>query len=53
MLYIYIYVYIYGNAVAQLVMTLATSRKVAGSIPDSVNGIFHGHNPSNRPMALG
>ena len=31
----------------------ATSEKVAGSIPDGVIGIFHGHNPSGRTMALG
>jgi hypothetical protein len=31
----------------------ATSRKVAGSIPDGVTGIFHRHNPSGRTMALG
>jgi hypothetical protein len=31
----------------------ATSRKVAGSIPDGVMGIFHRHNPSGRTMALG
>ena len=31
----------------------ATSRKVAGSIPDDVNGIFHWHNPSGRTVALG
>ena len=31
----------------------ATSRKVAGSIPDGVTGIFHGHNPSGRTTALG
>jgi len=30
----------------------ATSRKVAGSIPDGVTGIFHWH-PSVRTMALG
>ena len=30
----------------------ATSRKVAGSIPDGVIGIFHWHNPSGRTMAL-
>jgi hypothetical protein len=29
-----------------------TSRKVAGSIPDGVIGIFHWHNPSVRTMAL-
>jgi hypothetical protein len=31
----------------------ATSRKVAGSIPDGVTGIFHWQNPSGRTMALG
>ena len=31
----------------------ATSRNVAGSIPDGVIGIFHGYNPSGRTMALG
>ena len=30
----------------------ATSRKVAGSIPDRVIGIFHSHNPSDRTMTL-
>ena len=30
-----------------------TGRKVAGSIPDRVIGIFHWHNPSGRTMALG
>ena len=30
-----------GHAVAQLVRHCATSRKVAGSIPDDVIGIFH------------
>jgi len=29
------------------------SRKVAGSIPDDVIGIYHWHNPSGRTMALG
>jgi hypothetical protein len=29
-----------------------TSRKVAGSIPDSTIGIFHWPNPSGRTMAL-
>jgi hypothetical protein len=28
-------------------------RKVAGSIPDGVSGIFHWHNPSGRTMTLG
>jgi hypothetical protein len=31
----------------------AKSRKVMGSIPDGVTGIFHWHNPSSRIMALG
>ena len=31
----------------------ATKRKVAGSIPDGVIGIFHLHNPSGRTIALG
>ena len=31
----------------------ATSRKVAGSIPDGVIGIFHLRNPSGRTVALG
>ena len=30
-----------------------TSRKVAGSIPDGVTGIFHWHNPSGHTVALG
>jgi hypothetical protein len=32
--------------------TALQSRKVAGSIPDSVIGIFHWHNPSDCTMAL-
>jgi hypothetical protein len=36
---------------AQLVETLR--RKVAGSIPNDVTGIFHWHNPSGHTMALG
>ena len=31
----------------------ATSRKVAGSIPDGVTGIFYWHNPYGRSMTLG
>jgi hypothetical protein len=31
----------------------AISRKVAGSIPDGVTGVFHTYNPSGRTMALG
>jgi hypothetical protein len=40
-------------AVAQWLRHCATNRKVAGSIPDGVIGIFHSHNPSGRTMALG
>ena len=40
-----------GYAVAQFVEALRYIRKVAGSIPDGVIGIFH--NPSGRTMALG
>jgi hypothetical protein len=29
-----------------------TSRKVAGSVPDGVMGIFHLHNPSGRTMTM-
>jgi hypothetical protein len=31
----------------------ATNRKVAGSIPDGVTGIFRWHNPVGRTTALG
>jgi hypothetical protein len=43
----------WGHAVAQWLRHCATNRKVAGSIPDGVFGIFHLHNPSGRTMALG
>jgi len=33
--------YKYGTAVAQWLRCCATNRKVAGSIPDGVIGIFH------------
>jgi hypothetical protein len=39
--------------VAQCLRYCATNRKVAGSIPDGVIGIFHWHDPSDRTMALG
>jgi hypothetical protein len=39
--------------VAQWFRYCATNRKVAGSIPDGIIGIFHWHNPSDRTMALG
>jgi hypothetical protein len=43
---------IWGHAVAQLLRHCATNPKVAGSIPDSVVGIFYWHNPSGRTMSL-
>ena len=39
--------------VAQLVRHCSISRKVAGSNPDGVIGIFHRPNPSGHTMALG
>ena len=42
-----------GTAVAQWLRCCATNRKVAGSIPDGVIGIFHGHNLSERTVVLG
>ena len=38
-----------GAAVAQWLRCRATYRKVAGSIPHGDIGIFHWHNPSDRP----
>jgi len=40
------------HALMQLINS-ATSRKVAGSIPDGVIGIFYWHNLSGRTMTLG
>jgi len=37
------YYNVVGTAVVQWLMCCATNRKVAGSIPDSVIGIFHWH----------
>ena len=42
----------WGTAVAQWLRCCATIRKVAGSIPDGVIGIFHWHNPPDHTMAL-
>jgi hypothetical protein len=42
-----------GTAVAQWLRYCATNRKASGSIPNGVIGIFHGHNPSDRTMAMG
>jgi hypothetical protein len=47
-------IYIYGATQwRSWLRHCATSRKVAGSIPNSHTGIFHWHNPSGRTMALG
>ena len=43
----------WGTGVAQWLRCCATNRKVAGSIPDGIIGVFHWHNPSNHTMALG
>jgi len=42
-----------GDRGGTVVKVLCPSRKVAGSIPAGVIGIFHWHNPSDRTMALG
>ena len=41
------------TAVEQWLRCCATNRKVAGSIPEGVIGIFHWHNPSDSAMVLG
>jgi hypothetical protein len=38
--------------VAQSVEALRYCRKIAGSIPDGVIGIFHQHNPSGCTLAV-
>jgi hypothetical protein len=40
-IYQHAYVVIWGTAVAQWLRRCATNRKVTGSIPDGVTGIFH------------
>jgi len=42
-----------GTAKAQWLRCCTTNRKVAGSIPGGVIGIFHWQNSSDRTMALG
>jgi hypothetical protein len=46
-------IHVRGHALAQWLRYCAANRKVAGSIPNGVTGIFHSHNPSGRTMALG
>jgi hypothetical protein len=48
-----VHIIILGHAVAQWLRHCAANRKVAGSIPDGVIGIFYCNNPSGRTMALG
>ena len=43
----------WSKCICQSLRCWATNRKVAGSIPDGVIGIFHWHNPRDRTMALG
>ena len=45
--------YLWGTRWRSRSRHCATSREVAGSIPDSVIGIFHWHDPSCRTMVLG
>jgi hypothetical protein len=49
----HIYMYSKSFIIHYNIFHYATSRKVAGSIPDGVIGIFHWRNPSGRTMALG
>ena len=44
---------VWGTRCRSCLRHCATSRKVAGSIPKSVTGISHWHNPSDRTLALG
>jgi hypothetical protein len=48
-----LHVQVFLGARSSAVRHCATSRKVAGSIPDGVIGIFYCHNPSGRTMPLG
>jgi hypothetical protein len=41
------------DAFVHTVLLFLDHRKVAGSIPDDVIGIFHWHNPFGRTMVLG
>jgi hypothetical protein len=48
-----VFVYVLGTRWCGLFRHCATSRRVAGSIPDSVNRIFYWHNLSGCTMAMG
>ena len=52
-LFIIIIIIIGGTRWRSWLRHRATSRKVAGSIPDGDIEIFHWHNPSGRTIALG
>jgi hypothetical protein len=43
----------WANGQGSLLRHCATSRRVAGSSPDCVIGIFNGHNSSERTMVFG
>jgi len=45
--------YYWGTRWRSWLRPSATSRKVAGLIPDNLNGIFHWHNPSGRIVVQG
>jgi len=47
------YGFVFMTSVYIYILNSATSRKVAGSIPDCVVGIIHWRNPSRHTMALG
>jgi hypothetical protein len=51
-LIIYMHIVPWGTQWRSCLRHCATSRMVAGSIPDGVIEIFHWHNPSGRTMAL-
>jgi hypothetical protein len=44
--------YTWGIAVAQWLRCCTTNRKIAGSIPNGVTGIFHWHNSSGHTTVL-
>jgi hypothetical protein len=45
--------YLFSTRWRSLLRHCATSRKVAGTIPDGVTGMFHLHNSSGHTLALG
>jgi hypothetical protein len=53
LIYVLVLSNIWGTRWRSWLRHCATSREVAGSIPDGVTGIFHLHNPFGRTMPLG